>query len=69
MSTTEECRQLRGWDMTHEYDPPPDIIDAVYGRPNSRDQDLDTALADGVYQLQYHPCSRLIQLQQRARDL
>ena len=39
VSTTEECRQLRGWDMTHEYDPPPDVIDAVYDRPNSRDQD------------------------------
>ncbi len=55
VSTTEECRQLRGWDMTHEYDPPPDVIDAVYDRPNSRDQDPETALADGVYQLQYHP--------------
>ncbi|MXZ21704.1 MAG: hypothetical protein F4Y84_14060 [Caldilineaceae bacterium SB0665_bin_25] len=55
VSTTEECRQLRGWDMTHEYDPPPEVIDAVYERPNSRDQDPDTALADGVYQLQYHP--------------
>ena len=55
VSTTEECRQLRGWDMTHEYDPPPDVIDAVYGRPNSRDQDPDTGLQDGVYQLQYHP--------------
>ena len=55
VSTTEECRQLRGWDMTHEYDPPPDVIDTVYGRPNSKDQDLSTALQDGVYQLQYHP--------------
>ena len=55
VSTTEECRQLRGWDMTHEYDPPPDKIDMVYTRPNSKDQDPDTALADGVYQLQYHP--------------
>jgi hypothetical protein len=55
VSTTEECRQLRGWDMTHEYDPPPEVIDAVYERPNSRDQDIDTALPDGVYQLQYHP--------------
>ena len=55
VSTTEECRQLRGWDMTHEYDPPPDVIDAVYERPNSKDQDPDTALQDGVYQLQYHP--------------
>ena len=55
VSTTEECRQLRGWDMTHEYDPPPDMIDAVYERPNSRDQDIETALPDGVYQLQYHP--------------
>ena len=55
VSTTEECRQLRGWDMTHEYDPPPDVIDAVYARPNSKDRDPDTALQDGVYQLQYHP--------------
>jgi len=55
VSTTEECRQLRGWDMTHEYDPPPDVIDALYDRPNSRDQDPETALKDGVYQLQYHP--------------
>ena len=55
VSTTEECRQLRGWDITHEYDPPPDVIDAVYGRPNSKDKDPNTALQDGVYQLQYHP--------------
>ena len=55
VSTTEECRQLRGWDMTHEYDPPPEVIDAVYDRPNSKDQDPETALPDGVYQLQYHP--------------
>ena len=55
VSTTEECRQLRGWDITHEYDPPPDMIDAIYARTNSKDQDPATALADGVYQLQYHP--------------
>jgi hypothetical protein len=55
VSTTEECRQLRGWDITHEYDPPPEVIDAVYARPNSKDQDPGTALPDGVYQLQYHP--------------
>lgn len=55
VSTTEECRQLRGWDMTHEYDPPPDIIDTVYTRPNSKDQDPASGLRDGVYQLQYHP--------------
>ena len=55
VSTTEECRQLRGWDMTHEYDPPPDMIDAIYARANSKDEDPETALADGVYQLQYHP--------------
>lgn len=55
VSTTEECRQLRGWDMTHEYDPPPEVIEAVYDRPNSKDQDPATALLDGVYQLQYHP--------------
>ncbi|MXY93574.1 MAG: hypothetical protein F4047_16825 [Caldilineaceae bacterium SB0670_bin_27] len=55
VSTSEECRQLRGWDITHEYDPPPEVIDAVYERPNSKDQDPETALGDGVYQLQYHP--------------
>ncbi len=55
VSTTAECRQLRGWDITHEYDTPPDLVDVVYAATNSADQDPATALPDGVYQFQYHP--------------
>ncbi|MBV7335143.1 hypothetical protein KFU94_44275 [Chloroflexi bacterium TSY] len=55
VATTEECRQLRGWDMTHEYDTGPELVDEIYERYNSKDNDPSTALPDGVYQFQYHP--------------
>ena len=55
VSTTEECRQVRGWDITHEYDTAPDLVDQVYTRANSKDGDPATTLPDGVYQFQYHP--------------
>ena len=55
VSTIEASYQLRGWDVTHEYDTAPDLVDWVLERYNSKDNDPTTQLPDGVYQFQYHP--------------
>lgn len=55
IATAEHACRLRGWDTTHEYDSPPDLVDLVLRRSNSKDGDPATQLPDAAVQFQYHP--------------
>ncbi len=55
VSTKEEYKILRGWDLTHEYDCNYELIETVYYSHHSRRPSDEDRLENGVYTLQYHP--------------
>lgn len=55
VTSDSEWRVMRGWDRTHDYDSPYDLVDTILWDHCSRQPGLDDRMENGVFSFQYHP--------------
>lgn len=55
VTTGDEWRVMRGWDRTHDYDSPYELVETILGNHNSKQPGRDDQLENGVFSFQYHP--------------